>query len=352
MTWRHRHALPRGIGMHGFLLGRIINYMGAANRRHAPSQNFIHHARSSTVGEMNIKTTPERPTPLRLAIGAATTLIALTVLCGTALAGTPAADPLATAGGSAASAFDVLTTYGPVIGGTYLLFAIAQALLARYGSSSWFAQGRRLAVATGTLGVIGAALQAQIAGSPWTVILAAAVAMAFKLLTPTVTPPTTTTTTSPTATAKSAATVSLSLLVLVALTLGASQVACGPKTTALVAGIWDCLAPERAEAVDALTPFAESVILAAASADGKLIDTTKIRAATSKANLNTATGVLLECAMASAVTALLSQPGTPTPSAAQTSGAVGLVLSPEALRDMWAQVAPPNVSFRTAHGVL
>jgi hypothetical protein len=277
---------------------------------------------------------------MRFAICAAATL-SMMILCGTALAGVPVADPLATAGVSTSSAIDILTTYGPVIGGSYLLFSIAQALLARFGASSWFAQGRRLAIATGTLGVVGAALQSQIAGAPWTVILASAVAMAFKLLTPTVTPAT-----PPTATVKSSASVSLLLLVLIALPLGATQVSCGPKTTALVAGIWDCLAPERAEAVDALTPFAESVILAAASADGKLIDTTKIRAATSKVNLQTEAGVLLECAMASAVTALLSQPGIPT------SGAAGLVLSPEALRDMWSQVAPSGARFQTRHGVL
>lgn len=290
-------------------------------------------------------------------------IVVTTIFCGAALAGAPATDPLATAGGSATGALDILTTYGPVIGGSYLLFSIAQALLTRYSSSSWFAQGKRLAVATGTLGIIGSALQEQITGAPWTVILAAAVAMAFKLLTPTVTrspistaTSTSTATATATATAGNVASVSLLLLSIVGVTLGASQVSCGPKTTALAVGIWDCLAPERAEAVDALTPFAESVILAAASADGKLIDTTKIKAATSKVNLQTEAGVLLECAMASAVTALLSQPNTTSATSAaarvQSDGAFGLVLSPTALRDMWSQVAPSGTKFRTQHGVL
>ncbi len=95
-------------------------------------------------------------------------------------------DPLGTTQSSASGAIDTLVTYGPTLGGAYLLYSVASTLLARYRSASWLAQGKRLAFATGTLGVVGAALQAQIAGSPWTVIAAAAVAMAFKLLTPTV----------------------------------------------------------------------------------------------------------------------------------------------------------------------
>lgn len=82
----------------------------------------------------------------------------------------------------------VLSTYGPVVGGMYLLYAVAAAVLARYAGSSWLAQGKRLAIATGLLGVAGAALQARLTGASWTVVLAAAVAAAFKLLTPTVTP--------------------------------------------------------------------------------------------------------------------------------------------------------------------
>ncbi len=121
-----------------------------------------------------------------------------------------------------------------------------------------------------------------------------------------------------------------------------TQTACGPKTTALAHGIWDCLAPERAEAVAVLTPLAESAILAAASADGKLIDASKLKAIT-KADLTTEAGVLLECAMASAVTTLLS----PTPA---SSGSSALELDPVALRDAWHRAAPPGARFATAHG--
>lgn len=125
----------------------------------------------------------------RLAIAAAaipvTTLI---VLLMPSIAQAQVADPLTGAQGSIDGVLGTLTTYGPVVGGMYLLYAIASALVARYRADSWLAQGKRLAFITGTLGVTGAALQAQIAGSPWTVIAAAAAAMMFKLLTPTVTP--------------------------------------------------------------------------------------------------------------------------------------------------------------------
>lgn len=90
--------------------------------------------------------------------------------------------------GPASEVIGVLTTYGPVVSGMYLLYAVSAALIARYRASSWLAQGKRLAIATGLVGVLLAVLQSSLAGSSWTVILAAAVAAAFKLLTPTIVP--------------------------------------------------------------------------------------------------------------------------------------------------------------------
>ncbi len=262
---------------------------------------------------------------------------ALVTLCTAAVASTPG-DPLGTAQTSADGVVSTFSTYGPVIGGMYLAYAFMQTLLARYATSSWLAQGKRLAIATGLLGIVGAALQAQIIGSTWTVVLAAAVAAAFKLRTPTVAG----------ATPKTSANVVTigTVLLVVGMVGNAVQAGCGPKSTAIVHDIWtNCLAPERAEAVAVFTPIAESAVLAAASADGSLIDTSKLRAAISGADLMTEAGILLNCAMASAVTALL----TPTPA---TSGASPLVLDPVALRSAWAQVAPQGARFRTQHGDL
>ena len=261
------------------------------------------------------------------------TVAALPILLITAVAN--AANAVPTAQASADGVIDVIATYGPVIGGMYLIYVVASSLVARYASSSWLAQGKRLAYVTGTLGVAGAALQAEIVGSSWTVVLAAAAAAAFKLLTPTVAGTVTEPTVRP-------AIVTLGSLLIVA---GIStQLACTTQTTAFAQDIWtNCLASERAEAVAVLTPLAESLILAAASADGKLIDASKLKAATGKANLMTEAGIALECAMASAVTAFL----TPQPTA---SGASALLLDPEALRDTWSKIAPQGAHFRTKCG--
>ena len=100
-------------------------------------------------------------------------------------------DPLGVATSSADGGISLLVTYGPVVGGMYLAYAWASRILARRAESSalaaWFSRGKRLAIATGTLGIAGAALQAQVTGGPWTVIAMAAVAAFFKLITPTVT---------------------------------------------------------------------------------------------------------------------------------------------------------------------
>jgi hypothetical protein len=258
---------------------------------------------------------------------------AMPILLTTAVAN--AADVVPAAQASADGFINVIATYGPVIGGMYLIYVIASSLVARYASSSWLAQGKRLAYATGALGVVGAALQAEIVGSSWTVVLAAAAAAAFKLLPPTVSGTVTEPTVRP-------ALVTLGSLLLVA-GIG-SQLACTAQTQAFAQDIWtNCLAPERAEAVAVLIPLTESVILAAASADGKSIDTSKLKAATSKANLMTEAGIVLECAMASAVTAFL----TPQPTA---SGASALLLDPGALRDTWSKIAPSGARFRTKYG--
>lgn len=95
-------------------------------------------------------------------------------------------DPVGTAQSSVDGGMTVLTSYGPIIGGMYLAYAVANSLVAKYHGSSWFAQGKRLAIATAALGVAGAALQALAIGTPWSGVLMTAVAAAFKLLSPVV----------------------------------------------------------------------------------------------------------------------------------------------------------------------
>jgi hypothetical protein len=117
-------------------------------------------------------------------------LPALLLLALPTLAFAQIGDPLGIAAASADGGISLLVTYGPVVGSMYLAYAWASRLVARRAESStlaaWFSRGKRLAIATGTLGIAGAALQAQVTGGPWTVIAMAAVAAFFKLITPTV----------------------------------------------------------------------------------------------------------------------------------------------------------------------
>ncbi len=130
--------------------------------------------------------------------------------------------------------------------------------------------------------------------------------------------------------------------------LAVSQASCGPKSAAFGKALWDCTSGERAKVVAAVTPLVTSVILAAASADGKLIDTATVKAATSKASLMDEAGILLECAKASAFAALL----TPPKPVEGAPAAAGLVLDPTALRAAYEALRPDGATFQTAAGVL
>jgi len=109
----------------------------------------------------------------------------------------------------------------------------------------------------------------------------------------------------------------------------------GTKAREIESAVWNCTAPERAEAVAAVTPAVVSVIKAAGSADGKLIDLSTVQAAISKANLLTEAGVLLSCALASAVAILEAPTPAPAPGA---PAAAPYVLDPAAVAKVWAEI--------------
>lgn len=143
----------------------------------------------------------------------------------------------------------------------------------------------------------------------------------------------------------------LALLLAISVIVALSMLsACTPGARdTLKSGLWQCTAPERAQAVDALTPLATSAILAAASADGKLIDTSKLEAALSKANLESDAGALAMCAAATAIAALL-HPAAVAPGA---PAAAGLVIDPSAARAAFDAVRAqhaPGVTFHTSQG--
>lgn len=123
-----------------------------------------------------------------------------------------------------------------------------------------------------------------------------------------------------------------------------------PKVQAVEKALWDCTAPERAAAVDAITPTVISVIKAAGSADGKLIDTSTVKSAITKANVLSEAGILLSCALASAVAILEAPAPAPAPGAPAASP---YALDPAAVARVWAEVKAGqlgNAGFVVAGG--
>lgn len=100
------------------------------------------------------------------------------------------------------------------------------------------------------------------------------------------------------------------MLLVVGLFGGATQAAChgspGAERAKQIA--WSCTSGVRQDLVAAVTPLVESAILAAASADGKLIDDSKLKQMFSGANLLTEAGAVLACAAEKAFANLLSPP--------------------------------------------
>lgn len=109
----------------------------------------------------------------------------------------------------------------------------------------------------------------------------------------------------------------------------------GVKAKAIGSAVWKCSDPVRADAVAAVTPAVISVIKAAGSADGKLIDTSTVQAAITEANLLSEAGVLLSCAFASAVAILEAPAPAPAPGAPASSP---YVLDPSAVAKVWAEI--------------
>lgn len=244
--------------------------------------------------------------------------------------------------------WNMVSTYGWTWGGMYLVFTMASWALAKNESTHWIAQGKTLAYLVGGVGIGIAALQAHFGGTPWSGVLMTVFMAVFKLLVPT-------TGDQPAPGVSASAAVKTTVLALLAISLGiaGSQMACSSaKAKAIESAIWDCTKPERAEAVDAITPAVISVIKAAGSADGKVIDLSTVKSAISKADLLSEAGILLSCAAANAFAILQGPDATPP---AGSVASAPLVLDRAALRATWSQIASSQLGgahFQTAHGAM
>lgn len=123
---------------------------------------------------------------------AATLVATLAALCARAVAATTTIVDAAQGDLS-----QILIVYGPSIGTMYVAFLMIRAIVLRAADpdsektsgkpdkiAAWLRVGKRLAYTTSILGIVSAVIQVVAAHSPWTVILATAVAAAFKLITP------------------------------------------------------------------------------------------------------------------------------------------------------------------------
>lgn len=262
-------------------------------------------------------------------LGVFAALFTLAMLMFALLARSAHADPLLTAQATTDAGIGLLESAGPIIGGMYLAYALGNSLLAKYRSSSWLAQGKRLAYTTGGIGIAGAALQAQVAGGPWTVIVMAAVAALFKLLTPTVEAAP-----GPARNPQTGAIEPWVLLMSVVL-LGGMVVAgvlngCATarqRGAASAGAFLDCEAADLPPtSLHDATEFATKAVMAAISGDGHA-DTSQIRADASVLRSD-----LGKCALAAAIAAL----ATPGPVIVGAPAAAELAIDGPGLRRAFA----------------
>lgn len=262
---------------------------------------------------------------------------------GVAHAAAAAGDPTTLSSATIDTGWNMIATYGWTWGGMAIVFMTASWLLKKNESEHWIAQGKTLAYLVGAVGIGVTVVQAKMTGSPWSGVAMTVLVALFKLINPT----------SPSSSTPAvAAAKAVSAALAVVLLAGTVQIACGgAQGKALGSALWNCTAPERADAVAAVTPLMVSVLKAATSADGKLIDYSTVKAATSKANLMTEAGVLLSCAAASAFAILTA----PQPTVPGSAASALFVIDPAALRSTWARLKAEQLGdakFTTSAGAM
>jgi di/tricarboxylate transporter len=74
-------------------------------------------------------------------------------------------DPVVAATATTDDGWALVEAYGPIWGGMLLAFGLASAFIKRNEGEHWLAEGRRLALVTGVVGVLGALLQVKLGNS-------------------------------------------------------------------------------------------------------------------------------------------------------------------------------------------
>jgi hypothetical protein len=81
--------------------------------------------------------------------------------------------------------WELIEAYGPIWGGMLLGFGLASAFIKRNEKEHWLAEGRRLAIVTGIVGIAGALLQVKFGGGSWPGVLVTIIGAAKLVLSPT-----------------------------------------------------------------------------------------------------------------------------------------------------------------------
>jgi hypothetical protein len=80
----------------------------------------------------------------------------------------------------------LIEAYGPIWGGMLLGFGLVSAFIKRNPKEHWLAEGRRLAILTGAVGIAGSLLQVKFGGASWSGVLVTLIGAVKLALSPTV----------------------------------------------------------------------------------------------------------------------------------------------------------------------
>lgn len=271
---------------------------------------------------------------LAFAVGSLLTLLCLRLGVAHASGLAQLADPTPALTGGADAGWATLTQDGPM----WLAIAVIHVALRLFlDKEHWLKQGRLLSGLTALAGVLASVVAWHWQGGPSAGIVTALIAGVTLLIHPIPAA-------APAARDPQKGSARLTILLWLGIAaVGAAWISLvvfepgcsNPKVQAVERAVFDCTAPARADAVAAVTPAVVSVIKAAGSADGKLVDISTVKAAITRANVMSEAGVLLSCALASAIAVL----ETPTPApVAGAPAAAPFVLDPAAVRATWASI--------------
>lgn len=81
--------------------------------------------------------------------------------------------------------WEMIEAYGPIWGGMLIGFGLASAFLKRNAKEHWLAEGRKLAIVTALVGVLGSVIEARLGGATWAGVVVTVIGALKLVLSPT-----------------------------------------------------------------------------------------------------------------------------------------------------------------------